>query len=66
LVNYWTLIGGQSELDLLGSECSTLSFVASKAGKTSDFFIVMAAPIAIPSITKQEAISSGWMQYFCH
>ena len=46
------------------SKSSESSFVVSKAGEKGNFSIATAVPIVIPSITKQEIISTGWMSYF--
>ena len=65
-VSYLTSIPGRSEPDdeprYIKSSAS--SSEVSKLVEKGNFSIATAVPIVIPSITKQEIISAGWMSLF--
>ena len=65
-VSYLTSIPGRSEPDdeprYIKSSAS--SSEVSKLVEKGNFSIATAVPIVIPSITKQEIISTGWMSLF--
>ena len=60
---YLTSISGRSEAEPRGSNSSASSSAVSRLVEKGNFSIATAAPIVIPSITKQEIISAEWMSY---
>ena len=65
-VTYLTSIPGRSEPDdePRYTKSSASSSEVSRLVEKGNFSIAPAVPIGIPSITKQEIISAGWMSLF--